>query len=98
MMTLFDIMLVGVIVWIAIGSISERGLFKSVVMFVVFGLFMALAWIRLGSPDVALAEAAIGAGVTGVLLLDAVGHLGSRPAPYRTGPAGPTTQEGGHDA
>jgi uncharacterized MnhB-related membrane protein len=36
---------------------------------------MALAWARLGAPDIALAEAAIGAGLTGALLLDAVGHL-----------------------
>ena len=30
---------------------------------------------RLGAPDVALAEAAIGAGLSGALLLDTVGHL-----------------------
>ncbi|MHB1135975.1 MAG: Na(+)/H(+) antiporter subunit B [Coriobacteriia bacterium] len=82
MMHVFDILLVGVIAWIAIGSISEAKLFKSIVMFVVFGLFMSLAWVRLGSPDVALAEAAIGVGVTGALLLDAAGHLRVRPTPY----------------
>ncbi len=82
MMHLFDMLLVGVLVWIAVGSISETKLFKSIVMFVVFGLFMSLAWIRLQSPDVALAEAAIGAGVTGALLLDAAGHLRVRTTPY----------------
>lgn len=87
MMPVFDILLVGVLVWIAIGSITEAKLFKSIVMFVVFGLFMSLAWIRLGSPDVALAEAAIGAGVTGALLLDAAGHLRSRPTPHPVEPA-----------
>jgi uncharacterized MnhB-related membrane protein len=30
----------------------------------------------LQAPDIALAEAAIGAGLTGVLLLDAARHLG----------------------
>jgi energy-converting hydrogenase B subunit D len=49
--------------------------FHAVVLFIVFGLLMALAWARLGAPDIALAEAAIGAGLTGALLLDAVGHL-----------------------
>ncbi len=76
-MLVFDIILMAVIVWIALGSLSQHGLYKPVVMFVVFGLFMALAWIRLGAPDVALAEAAIGAGVTGAILLDAAGHLRS---------------------
>lgn len=90
-MNLFDILLVGVLAWIAVGSISEAKLFKSVVMFVIFGLFMALAWIRLGAPDVALAEAAIGAGITGALLLDAAGHLRVRPTPY---PVAPQSDDG----
>ena len=89
-MAVFDILLVGVLVWIAVGSLNETKLFKSVVMFIIFGLFMAIAWIRLDSPDVALAEAAIGAGVTGALMLDAVGHLRTRVTPY---PAGPETAE-----
>jgi uncharacterized MnhB-related membrane protein len=37
--------------------------------FIALGAFTALAWARLDAPDVALAEAAIGAGVTGALLL-----------------------------
>ncbi len=82
MMLAFDVLLAALLVWIALGSLSELKLFKSVVMFVVFGLFMALAWVRLGAPDVALAEAAIGAGVTGALMLDAVGHMRERQQPY----------------
>jgi multisubunit Na+/H+ antiporter MnhB subunit len=82
--TAFDILLIITLVWVAISSLSEAKMFKSAVMFVVFGLFMALAWVRLGTPDVALAEAAIGAGVTGVLMLDAVGHLRHRVTPYPT--------------
>ncbi|MHB1323221.1 MAG: Na(+)/H(+) antiporter subunit B [Coriobacteriia bacterium] len=82
MMLAFDVLLAALLVWIAFGSLSELKLFKSVVMFVVFGLFMALAWVRLGAPDVALAEAAIGAGVTGALMLDAVGHMRERQQPY----------------
>jgi uncharacterized MnhB-related membrane protein len=82
MMIVFDILLVATIIWIAVGSLSQRQMFKSVVMFVIFGLFMAIAWIRLSSPDVAMAEAAIGAGVTGALMLDAIGHLRRSETPY----------------
>lgn len=85
MSLVFDLLLLGALVWIAVGALSEARLFKSVVMFVVFGLFLAIAWIRLDATDVALAEAAIGAGVTGALMLDAVGHLRARPTPYPTG-------------
>ncbi len=36
---------------------------------------MALAWVSLDAPDVALAEAAIGAGLTGALLMAALARL-----------------------
>jgi uncharacterized MnhB-related membrane protein len=54
-------------------------LFRAVIYFIVFGLFMALAWVRLEAPDIALAEAAVGAGITGVLLLDAVRAMSRKP-------------------
>jgi multisubunit Na+/H+ antiporter MnhB subunit len=48
---------------------------RTVVLFIAFGLLMAFAWLRLMAPDIALAEAAIGAGITGVLLVDALRHM-----------------------
>lgn len=56
-------------------ALAARDMFRAVIMFIVFGLLMALAWVRLHAPDIALAEAAIGAGLTGVLLLDTLGYL-----------------------
>ncbi|TVQ55068.1 MAG: DUF4040 domain-containing protein [Rhodobacteraceae bacterium] len=41
----------------------------AVANFIALGTLTALAWARLSAPDVALAEAAIGAGMTGALLL-----------------------------
>ena len=46
---------------------------------------MAMAWIRLDAPDIALAEAAIGAGLTGALLLAAWARLISREEPEKNG-------------
>jgi energy-converting hydrogenase B subunit D len=71
----FDVLLVAALLWSAARAITVQDLFRAVVLFIVFGLLMALAWARLGAPDIALAEAAIGAGLTGALLLDTVGHL-----------------------
>ncbi len=52
---------------------------RAVVLFILFGLLLSLAWARLSAPDIALAEAAIGAGLTGALLLDALrGGRGGR--------------------
>lgn len=56
-------------------ALLSRDLFRAVVFFIAFGLLMAVVWVRLNAPDLALAEAAISAGLTGALLLDAVGQL-----------------------
>lgn len=64
-----DIALASAAVATAVGVLAVRDRFTMIVVFVVFGLLTALAWVRLAAPDVALAEAAIGTGVTGALLL-----------------------------
>lgn len=69
---IFDVLLALSLFWLAWNSLYANTLLKAVWFFVAFGLLMALAWVRLHAPDVALAEAAIGAGLAGVLLLDAV--------------------------
>ena len=74
----FDLLLIAALLWSAARALTTADVFRAVVLFIVFGLLMALAWARLGAPDIALAEAAIGAGLTGALLLDAVGHLRAR--------------------
>lgn len=76
---LLDGLLVLALLATAVAALFSRDLFRAVVVFIAFGLLMAVAWVRLQAPDIALAEAAIGAGLTGVLLLDAVSHLGKKP-------------------
>lgn len=72
---LLDLLLAVALLWIGHRTLATRDLFRATVLFIAFGLLMALAWARLSAPDLALAEAAIGAGLTGALLLDAVGEL-----------------------
>lgn len=74
----FDLLLMVALLWSAGRALTVQDLFRAVVLFIVFGLLMALAWARLGAPDIALAEAAIGAGLSGALMLDTVGHLRTR--------------------
>jgi multisubunit Na+/H+ antiporter MnhB subunit len=78
----FDILLCLVVVAVALGAIFGRDLFGGVALYVVYGLLLAVAWVRLGAVDVALAEAAIGAGLTGVLLLRAAAAV-EKPSSYR---------------
>lgn len=63
------------LLWLAWRALSCPDLFRAIVLFVAFGLFMALAWARLGAADIALAEASIGAGLSGALLLAALARL-----------------------
>lgn len=72
----FDLLLAVLLLWLAWRALASADLFKAVVQYIVFGLLLALAWIRLGAPDVALAEAAIGAGLAGALLLDTLARIG----------------------
>lgn len=69
-----DLLLAPAVVWVAWHALTGRDLFRSVVFFIAFGLLLSIVWVRLAAPDVALAEAAIGTGLTGALLLDAVGQ------------------------
>ena len=68
---LLDGLLVATLLLLAWRALASRDLFTAIVVFIGFGLVMALVWVRLRAPDVALAEAAIGAGLTGALLLNA---------------------------
>lgn len=79
----FDLVLAAALIWVAWRALTVADLFRAVVLFIAFGLLMTLAWVRLNAPDLALAEAAIGAGLTGALLIDAVGHLRARIARER---------------
>ena len=73
--TIFDIVLVLSMVWLVWHLLGTEDIFKAVVLFISFGLLMALAWVRMRAPDVALAEAALGAGLTGPLFLSALRRM-----------------------
>src|ERR1700727_1004455 len=60
---------------VAAWTIFARGAFAATVGYVVYGLLLSLVWIRLFAVDVALTEAAIGSGVTGILLISAAARL-----------------------
>jgi multisubunit Na+/H+ antiporter MnhB subunit len=80
-----DLVLFATLAATGAAALAVRELRAAAVLFIAFGLLLALAWVRLAAPDVALAEAAIGAGVTGALLLEGASRLGGATAPPRTG-------------
>ncbi len=75
MMAMLDLALAASVLAVSVWTLRVRSNFSAVLGFVAFGLLLALVWVRLAAIDVALTEAAIGAGATGVILLFAVVRL-----------------------
>ena len=67
-----DLILLVFIVISAVGAVAVKDLLASVILLGAFGFFMCLCWIQMGAVDVAFTEAAVGAGITTVLLVVAV--------------------------
>lgn len=66
-MTVFQYILLGFLVVCAISVSFSRKLLNSILIFMSYSLVMSIIWICLESPDLAITEAAVGAGVTSVL-------------------------------
>jgi len=73
--------LVGLLMALAVWTLVARDTFAAVSGFVPYGLLLTLAWLQLRAVDVAMTEAAIGAGLTGVLLIAAAARLRPTEAP-----------------
>jgi multisubunit Na+/H+ antiporter MnhB subunit len=67
--------LAGMLLISALWIVGTRHASAAVIVFVPYGLLLAIVWVQLAAIDVALTEAAIGGGVTGVLLLGAAARL-----------------------
>ncbi|HKM03093.1 MAG TPA: hydrogenase subunit MbhD domain-containing protein [Lachnospiraceae bacterium] len=66
-MELFTYILFGFLIVCAISVSFSKNLLKSILIFMSYSLVMSLIWIILESPDLAITEAAVGAGVTSIL-------------------------------
>lgn len=66
-----DILLCVAVLVIASSMFLVKQSFTAIVLFISLGLVITLCWIQLNAIDVAIAEAAIGAGLTGAMLLAA---------------------------
>ena len=68
-MTVFTGILLGFLVICAIAASLSKSLLNTILIFMSYSLVMSVIWILLESPDLAITEAAVGAGVTTVLFL-----------------------------
>ncbi|MCD8130762.1 MAG: DUF4040 domain-containing protein [Lachnospiraceae bacterium] len=66
-MTLFEYLLLGFLIICAISVTFSRNLLNSIIIYMSYSLVMSILWVCLESPDLAITEAAVGAGVTSIL-------------------------------
>ena len=66
-MTIFQSILLGFLVVCAISVSFSRNLLNSILIYMSYSLIMSILWVCLESPDLAITEAAVGAGVTSIL-------------------------------
>ena len=66
MIVLEGILLLGLVVT-AVSAVLCRRLLNTVIVYMAFSLIMAVLWSLLQSPDLAITEAAVGAGISGIL-------------------------------
>jgi uncharacterized MnhB-related membrane protein len=68
-MGILEFILMSFLILLAIAVVFIRDLLAAAVVFVVYSLVMAIVFTQLKAPDVALTEAAVGAGITTLLFV-----------------------------
>ncbi len=66
-MIILQYLLLGFLVVCAVSVSLSKNLLNSIIIYMSFSLVMSMIWICLESPDLAITEAAVGAGVTSLL-------------------------------
>lgn len=80
MMQIIEWLLLIFLIVCAVAVSVSKNLLNSVIIFMSYSLVMAVIWVLLQAPDLAITEAAVGAGVTSVLFflalrrVDQLGH------------------------
>ncbi len=64
-----DLILLFFLVVCALAAVFMKDLLSATIVLVAYSLIMALVWMRLNAVDVAFTEAAVGAGITTVLII-----------------------------
>ncbi len=67
METIFEFLLIISLILCSVFALTAKRLLVAVVIYMAYSLIMTIIWALLQSPDLAITEAAVGAGVTGIL-------------------------------
>lgn len=76
-MTVLMCVLLTFLVFCAIAVSFSKNLLNSILIFMSYSLVMSVIWMLLESPDLAITEAAVGAGITSVLFFVTLNRIHS---------------------
>jgi len=80
---IIDMLLLILVTATAVAIIEVRSLFASAMLTSVYSLLMALVWVNMHSMDVAFTEAAVGGGISTILLIGTLVHLPREEKPLK---------------
>jgi multicomponent Na+:H+ antiporter subunit B len=75
---LIDLILLFLVTATAIAVVEVRSLFSAVLLSGIYSLLMALVWVNMDAVDVAFTEAAVGAGISTILLVGTLVLVGQQ--------------------
>lgn len=68
-MAIFNIIVLVIMILGSIAAATTKDIVGSVIIFMVYSLMMAILWQQMNAPDLAITEAAVGAGITSILFI-----------------------------
>ena len=68
-MIYFEFLVLSFLIFCALGTVFTRNLLSSIIVFMAFSAVRSVSWLVLESPDLAITEAAVGAGVDTILFV-----------------------------
>lgn len=74
-MHVFELFALGFLIVCAVSVCLTKNLLASLIIYMSYSMMMSVVWILLRSPDLALTEAAVGAGITSILLFITLGRV-----------------------
>ena len=76
LLEVFKIILLVLLIVCAIGVNLTKRLLPAIIIFMAYSTIMAVVWTLLESPDLAITEAAVGAGITSILFFLTLRRIG----------------------
>ncbi len=74
-MDIIEIALLGLVVVCGITTCVSKNMMVSLIIFMAYGVIMSIIWALLEAPDLAVTEAAVGAGISSILLFLALRRI-----------------------